>query len=63
MFKTLKRNFKGGVHPKENKKYTESKPIEEIPLPEEVIIPLQQHIGKPSNVIVNKGDNDNGGIS
>lgn len=61
MFDILKRNFKGGVHPKENKKYTESKPIEEIPLPEEVIIPLQQHIGKPSKIIVNKGDKVNAG--
>ena len=61
MLKILKRNFKGGVHPPENKKYTESKSIEEIPLPEEVIIPLQQHLGKPSKVIVNTGDKLNAG--
>ncbi len=55
MLTALKRSFKGGVHPPENKKYTESKAIEEIPLPEKVIIPLQQHIGKPSKAIVEKG--------
>jgi electron transport complex protein RnfC len=56
MIKLFNRGFKGGVHPPENKIFTESKPIEVIPLPEKVIIPLQQHLGKPSNVIVNKGD-------
>ena len=51
----LKKGFKGGVHPPENKKFTESKPIEEIPLPEKVVIPLQQHLGRPSTAIVEKG--------
>ena len=51
----LKRSFKGGVHPNENKQYTESKPTEELPLPEKVIIPLQQHLGRPSKAIVEKG--------
>lgn len=56
MIKLFNSGFKGGVHPPEYKKFTDSKPIEVIPLPEKVIIPLQQHLGKPSNVIVNKGD-------
>ncbi|MCD6218994.1 electron transport complex subunit RsxC [Candidatus Calescamantes bacterium] len=47
--------FVGGVHPKESK-LTSSLPIEELPLPEKVIIPLQQHIGAPNQPTVKKGD-------
>lgn len=45
----------GGVHPEEAK-YTASKPIEILPIPERVYIPISQSIGAPSNPIVNKGD-------
>ena len=50
------KNFRGGVHPKEDKFYTEHLSIIEPPLPEKVIIPLQQHIGAPAEPIVEKGD-------
>ena len=51
-----KRTFKGGVHPPEEKIWTEKKAIEIMPLPVQVVIPLQQHIGRPSKPIVKIGD-------
>ena len=36
----------GGVHPSENK-LSGAKPIEVLPLPDVVTIPLAQHIGAP----------------
>jgi len=47
--------FKKGVHPDDYKSLTNSKSISEIPLPEEVFIPLQQHIGAPCQALVEKG--------
>ncbi len=53
----LKRyTFKGGAHPPESKEYTAHKPIEAMPAPQQVFIPLQQHIGAPSEPIVQVGD-------
>jgi electron transport complex protein RnfC len=51
----LKTFPKGGVHPPENK-FSASKPIEVLPLPERVVIPISQHIGAPSSPVVAKGD-------
>lgn len=45
----------GGIHPKENK-ISAGKSIQEIEIPEQVIIPLSQHIGAPCQPIVKKGD-------
>jgi len=45
----------GGVHPVENK-LTADKAIQEIPLPQTVIIPLSQSLGAPSKPIVEKGE-------
>ncbi len=45
----------GGVHPSENK-LSCAKPIEVLPLPEVVNIPLAQHIGAPAVAKVAKGD-------
>ena len=52
----IKRTFKGGTHPPEWKHLTESKPIEDIDIPKRVVVPLQQHLGAPSEAIVKKGD-------
>lgn len=54
MFKKLA--FKGGVHPKERKELAENKAIENLPLPATVIIPIIQHIGAPSEPLVQVGD-------
>jgi electron transport complex protein RnfC len=45
----------GGVHPPENK-LTADIPIEYLPVPDKVIIPVSQHIGSPANPVVAKGD-------
>lgn len=45
----------GGVHPAENK-IAAGKPIENMPLPAEVVLPVAQHIGAPAKPIVKKGD-------
>jgi len=45
----------GGVHPPENK-ITAVSPVQVLPVPSSVAIPLSQHIGTPAAVIVNKGD-------
>ncbi len=45
----------GGVHPPE-KKFSENQPIEVLPLPETVSIPLSQHLGAPAVPVINKGD-------
>ena len=51
----LKTFPKGGVHPPENK-LSAGSPVETLPLPETVVIPLSQHIGAPAVVKVKVGD-------
>lgn len=45
----------GGVHPAENK-ISASCSVKKLPLPELVTIPVSQHIGAPSKVLVKRGD-------
>ena len=52
MLKTFK---KGGVHPPENK-LSAGNPIEVLPLPASVFIPVAQHIGAPATPVVQRGD-------
>lgn len=49
------KTFAKGVHPTESKELSEAQPIERLPLPTEVFIPLQQHIGAPCIPTVTKG--------
>ncbi len=51
----LKTFSKGGVHPDSNKLSAE-KPLQILPLPEILTIPVSQHIGAPAKVLVKKGD-------
>lgn len=54
-----KKMFPGGVHPEEGingKKVNGINPITVLEAPPRVVIPLQQHIGAPAKVNVNKGD-------
>ena len=46
---------KGGVHPEENK-LSAGKPIQDFPLPKQIIVPLGQCLGAPAECIVQKGD-------
>ena len=48
--------FKGGIHPLYEKHWTQNLPIEEIPAPTEVILPLSMHIGAPCQALVKPGD-------
>ncbi len=48
--------FKKGLHAEDYKYFSQDKAIETLPLPDDVYIPLQQHIGAPCEVIVAKGD-------
>lgn len=45
----------GGVHPGENK-LSANAPIEVLPVPKQVIVPLGQNLGAPSRAVVAKGD-------
>lgn len=50
-----KYSFKGGVHPQERKTPTESEPIQDLPLPKTVVVPLHQHTGAPAEPLVEVG--------
>jgi len=47
---------RGGIHPDPHKRPTAELPIEVLPTPAEVWLPLSQHIGEPAVPIVKKGD-------
>ncbi|WP_299687955.1 electron transport complex subunit RsxC [uncultured Vibrio sp.] len=49
-------NFPGGVHPAENKNQSNTTDIVHAKLPEEIVLPVKQHIGKPGNLLVAAGD-------
>ena len=49
----LKTFPKGGIHPAENK-LTSTKEIKKLPTPKVVYVPISQHIGIPSEIIVAK---------
>ncbi|MDP2172978.1 MAG: electron transport complex subunit RsxC [Candidatus Cloacimonadaceae bacterium] len=50
------RTFPGGVHPHDHKHLSASAKIENLPLPDRVVIPISQHIGSPSTPVVKVGD-------
>ena len=47
--------FKHGVHPPENKDETNGLPIRQFPFAPVIILPMAQHIGAPSEIIVREG--------
>ena len=51
----IKTFLKGGVHPEENK-LSADLPIQDFPMPKQLIVPLGQCLGAPAECIVNKGD-------
>ena len=50
------KTFRGGVHAPDRKEATRDKPIEVLPPPSRVVIPLQQHTGAPCEALVKEGD-------
>ncbi|MDX1757445.1 MAG: electron transport complex subunit RsxC [Marinobacter sp.] len=49
-------DFPGGIHPAEKKDLSTTRPVETAGIPDVLILPLQQHIGEPANVLVSVGD-------
>ena len=47
--------FSHGIHPEENKHFTAGKPIQRLPFPPQLILPLSQHTGAPSVPLVHPG--------
>ena len=49
-------SFHGGIHPPENKRQSTGLAVQLAPIPEQLTVPLSQHIGAPSETIVKVGD-------
>ncbi|CDG17888.1 electron transport complex subunit RsxC [Xenorhabdus doucetiae] len=60
LFNLLNKNkiwdFDGGIHPPEMKLQSSCTPLRYAPLPDELIIPLQQHLGPEGELLVKAGD-------
>ncbi|MBT8479293.1 MAG: electron transport complex subunit RsxC [Gemmatimonadetes bacterium] len=48
--------FRHGVHPPETKHLTEKVPVRRMPFPDEIVLPLRQHAGRPARLLVKVGD-------
>ncbi|MES2825978.1 MAG: electron transport complex subunit RsxC [Pseudomonadota bacterium] len=46
----------GGIHPPENKQQSMQLPLGQVPLPPQLFIPLNQHIGAPAKPMVKPGE-------
>ncbi|QFU74862.1 electron transport complex subunit RsxC [Halioglobus maricola] len=49
-------DFHGGIHPAENKHQSVRTPIASAGIPDQLILPLSQHIGAPAAPVVSVGD-------
>jgi electron transport complex protein RnfC len=60
LFSALKKeriwDFNGGIHPPEMKTQSSTVPLRVVPLPERLIVPLQQHLGPEGELCVKAGD-------
>ena len=52
----MAQSFFGGIHPNDKKAATNKKPIELLPPPAQVVIPMSLHIGAPCKPCVAVGD-------
>ncbi|HEY8345011.1 MAG TPA: electron transport complex subunit RsxC [Bacillota bacterium] len=50
------KTFRKGIHPPGHKSLTSSLPVEILPPPRQVVLPLSQHIGAPAEPLVSVGD-------
>lgn len=55
MLKMNGHTFKHGVHPPENKEETDKLPIRQFSFAPLIILPIAQHIGAPSKIIIREG--------
>jgi electron transport complex protein RnfC len=53
--KTAKQTFKNGIHPPENKEETNGLRIRQFSFAPLIILPLAQHIGAPSKLVIREG--------
>ncbi len=49
-------SFHGGVHPPDHKAESNGLPIATVPMPQRLVVPLQQHIGQRAKPVVAVGD-------
>ncbi|KMV28387.1 electron transporter RnfC, partial [Photobacterium swingsii] len=49
-------DFHGGIHPPENKTISSNAPIQHAGVPQQLVLPLKQHIGAKGDIIVAVGD-------
>ena len=52
----LPKGFRGGLHLDGHKGLSNGRPIAQLPLPKELVLPLQQHIGEAAEADVKVGD-------
>ena len=55
LFNLHKNTFKHGIHPPESKDETRGLPIRQFPFSPVIILPMAQHIGAPSEIVVREG--------
>jgi electron transport complex protein RnfC len=55
VMRLAKQTFKNGIHPPENKKDTNGLPIRQFSFAPLIILPLAQHIGIPSKIVIREG--------
>ncbi|MCB9896406.1 MAG: electron transport complex subunit RsxC [Planctomycetes bacterium] len=48
--------FRHGVHPPDRKGLTAALPVRRLPYPDELVLPLQQHAGRPAKLVARVGD-------
>jgi electron transport complex protein RnfC len=49
-------DFHGGIHPPERKELSNRTPIQQMPLPARLIVPLSQHLGMPAEPCITLGE-------
>ena len=49
-------DFHGGIHPPQNKDLSNQRPIRPAPMPAQLVLPLNMHLGAPAKPIVQIGD-------
>ncbi len=55
LFNFHKNTFKHGIHPPESKDETKGLPIKQFPFAPVIMLPMAQHIGAPSKIVVREG--------
>lgn len=61
LFNFHRDTFKHGIHPPEQKRETNGLPIRQFPFAPVIVLPMVQHIGGPSEIVVREGQEVNRG--